>query len=167
MTNCACLWEKRPPHAEHKSIAKIAPNSTEAAREYLNSTFGEDEYEALSGVTLRSVSTDGSVPRNPSATTSVDLSQRYTPFDSWLITRGFKPGEDDRWIIYMEGRSLLLRRSWTGYLIYKIDTTWVDDRLILNRALVNRDPDQYDANDDEHDRQEIVSVIDRLILRVA
>ena len=165
MTNCACIWEKRPPRAALASISKIAPNSTEAAQEYLKLTFGEDEYEALTGMALRSVSTDGSVPRNPNVTTDIDLSQRYAPFDSWLITRGFKPGEDDRWIIYMEGRSLFFRRSWTGYLIYKVDTSWIDDRLILNRARVNRDPDQYEANDDAHYRQEIVSLIDNLILR--
>jgi hypothetical protein len=71
-----------------------------------------------------------------------------------MIARGFVPtAMEEKWFIYMEADRLLFRRSWTGFLIYDVETTWRGDQLQLGEVRVNRDPEQYKETDTDYDHQ--------------
>ena len=96
----------------------------------------------------------------PARRSTFSLDQTYSPFDSWMIARGFVPMVmEEKWFVYMEGGRLLFRRSWTGILIYDVEATWRGDHLYLGQVRVNRDPEQYGETDDEYDRRLLAYLI--------
>ena len=97
----------------------------------------------------------------------ISIGRSYSAFDSFLIGRGFVPIEmGDKWFIYLERNRLLMRRSWTGFLIYDVEAQWRGDELYLGQAAVNRDRKQYGCSDDAHDREMMLYLIGRLLLRL-
>ena len=93
------------------------------------------------------------------------IDQELEPFDSALVSRGFKPHQmEDKWFILHDKGRLLFRRSWTGILIYDVEAYWRGDRLYLGQAWVNRKPSQYGETDDAYDALLLQYIID-VVLR--
>jgi hypothetical protein len=84
------------------------------------------------------------------------------------FVRGFMARDmDDKWLIHMDCRNhLLFRRSWTGNLIYDVETEWLGDRIRLRTMMINRDESQYDSHaTDDEEIGSMLALIDILILR--
>jgi hypothetical protein len=113
---CRSLSARRPPHSNQPD-------------EYLNRVLGTTEDEILKGATIDAWY-DGRPPVLPERTSITTVGRTCAnPLDSLLIARGFMARDmDDRWLIHMDCRNhLLFRRSWTGYIVYDVETEWLVD----------------------------------------
>ena len=130
---------------------------------HLASVLGRDEETALRGAHAGHLG--GHTPAMPAQTATFRLDVTFPPFESWLISRGFRPTEmEQKWFIHHEGDRLRFRRSWTGNLIYEAETRWDGDRLHLGEVRVNRDPQQYTETDDAQDRRILMFLIRAILL---
>jgi hypothetical protein len=160
--NCPILWTRRPPRFLFLiANGKEMPGPT--AEEYLAAELGRTEVEVLNGATSRSFQCESDA--KPRTVSHVSLDVTYSPFDSWLISRGLVPAsQDDKWFIYLEEARLRFRRSWTGFEIYDVAAEWRGDTLHLGQAQINRDPTMYDETDDAYDRRLLDFIIDAVLL---
>lgn len=155
-TECPVLVGRRPG-------AYIDWSAAGTADQYLYELLGRNELDILSGTTARSIAID--VPPCPANVTHFDADRSFTPFESWLIWRGFTPRSmDDKWFIYNEASRLVFRRSWTGFVIFEVDARWRGDRLHLGRVTVNRDEAQYKEQSIENDLSLLNEVISGILL---
>ena len=94
------------------------------------------------------------------------FARTFTREEYDVIARGLVPGDmDDRWFIFLENNQLYLHRSWTGTCIYQITFDRTDsDSIVVTEALVNRDPEEYKAADDEFDVALLSFLIDNKLL---
>lgn len=161
-TLCPVFWERRPPYVPALAIVSNSPPQASKEIElHLNSVLGRNEKERLSGASLSSFCPDENVPPRPDRVTTIAIERTFKPFDSWLIARGFVPREmEDKWFIYMEQGRLIFRRSWTRYLIYDVEVEWIEDRIRLGSAKVNRDKRQYEETRNKNDYNNLLSVVD-------
>lgn len=81
------------------------------------------------------------------------------------ISRGLIPQMmEDKWFIYLYCKTLHLHRSWTGFCVYQVEFERAADKYIVRRALVNRNPTQYQATDNAYDSQLLHFLISNLLL---
>lgn len=81
------------------------------------------------------------------------------------IRKGFLPVDsDEKWFIWFSGDVLRLHRSWTGICIYEVRFVHGGGGWRATAALVNRDPEQYGATDDDEDRRTLIEMIDLHLL---
>lgn len=80
------------------------------------------------------------------------------------IKIGFIPQEmEDKWFIYLEDHWLYFHRSWTGYCIFKLRIENKNGDYILTELYINQDKNQYEAEDDLHDINQVENLIDTLM----
>jgi ADP-ribose pyrophosphatase YjhB (NUDIX family) len=90
----------------------------------------------------------------------------YTPAEMARIRRGLVPrAMEDKWFAFVEGDTLHLHRSWTGYQIYAVTFAPRDGGSRIARVEANRDPSQYKQTDDEADARSLLALIDGLMLK--
>ena len=90
-------------------------------------------------------------------------------FETFVLNRSFSEEEmdvlrhghipqamEDKWFWYMEGSTLRVHRSWTGYCIYRIDFKGDNNHLVT----VNRDPEQYGCTDIDEDIETLNNLLD-------
>ncbi|GGC67480.1 hypothetical protein GCM10011504_51800 [Siccirubricoccus deserti] len=156
------FWSRFPPSSlEHEGIGFAI--ETWDAQTYLNEAFGPDENHVLNGTTAASFGVK--LHKMPKATAVIRLDRSFSEFDSYLIRRGVTPRQmEDRWFIYFESGRLLMRRSWTGLLIYEVVLEERGASLWARDARANRNPKQYGGTDDEDDKRMILNLIDELLL---
>jgi hypothetical protein len=159
---CPELWKRRPPEVPSLMIdGKPVPGPGPQA--HLFTVLGRDEESALRGAHAGHIG--GHAPPMPAQTATFELGVTFPPFESWLMSRGFRPSEmEQKWFIHHEGDRLRFRRSWTGNLIYEVRTRWDGERLHLGEVVVNRDPKQYTETDDERDRRILIFLIRSVLL---
>lgn len=101
----------------------------------------------------------------PTQRTILLLDQLFSKDESALLKLGFMPHEmEDKWFIYFEDNVLYFHRSWTGNCIYQVFFTEMGATLCMIRAIVNRDPQQYQQTDDEYDAEAISRIINTFLL---
>lgn len=160
-TYCPLLLRRRPPSGPTFVIVGQPPPPGPTAAAYLEETFGRTPEQIVRGASAESFGREH--PPMPARHSLFSFDQTYSPFDSWMIARGFVPTVmEEKWFVYMESGRLLFRRSWTGILIYDVEATWRGDQLYLGQVRVNRDAEQYGETDDEYDRR----LLDYLIVVV-
>ncbi len=71
---------------------------------------------------------------------------------------------DEKWNVYIHEEQLCLHRSWTGHCIYSVNILETTDGCKAECALVNRNPDQYNASDDSYDLLLLDFLISNLLL---
>ena len=94
-------------------------------------------------------------------------------YETFVLNRSFSEKEmavlryghipqamEDKWFWYMEGSTLWVHRSWTGYCIYRIDFKEDNHHLVM----VNRDPEQYGCTDIEEDIESLNNLLDWWVL---
>jgi hypothetical protein len=67
---------------------------------------------------------------------------------------------EDKWFLFFEDDTLFFHRSWTGFCVYEVHF----EGSTATHAVVNRDPEQYRATDDDRDQQLIHHLIQVLLL---
>jgi hypothetical protein len=79
---------------------------------------------------------------------------------------GVVPREmEDKWFVHRDGAHLLFHRSWTGYLVFRLNVDELGDgRVLFGDPLVNDNSDQY-MGDDEDAIDTLTGVIDWLSRR--
>jgi hypothetical protein len=101
----------------------------------------------------------------PSANKVIDLDLHYSAAAMSAIRCGFRPQEmDDRWLAYMDGETLCLHRSWSGYCIFEVRFSPDGAGFRAIKAIVNRDPAQYRSDGDDADQQAISAIINGYFL---
>jgi len=159
-------WLERfcAPYVARFPASRLLPNEeSPTVGEYLNRAFGESEHAIVGGATPRSFGVE--LHPLPKERARLPLEVDYSLFDSYLLRRGTIPRDmEDKWFAYFEGETLLMRRSWTGHLVYEVHCEQVGEGLYAAFAYANRDPDQYKCDSDEEDRQLLLRLIDELLL---
>ena len=102
----------------------------------------------------------------PQEESGVTLNRTFSLDELAHIKRGVVPKEmEDKWFIYWQDDGLFFYRSWTGFCTYIVDFDVTDEGATMTAAVINRDPHQYSATDDDYDAQMISYLIDVLLLR--
>jgi len=84
------------------------------------------------------------------------LNYKFTEDQMNRLRRGNIPKEmEDKWFWFMEGNTLYIHRSWTGYCIYIVDFSDSDE----HKVTVNNDPDEYGINDIESEKSFLVDLL--------
>ena len=109
---------------------------------------------------------DWSIEPLPALHEVVELGQVYSDKDIEAIRKGFVPEEmEEKWFIYWKDERLHFHRSWTGFCIFILEFERRSQGYVATRFLVNRDPQQYKADDAEKDRETVLSLIEGFLLR--
>jgi hypothetical protein len=162
-TYCPVLMRRRPPSAPTFHIVGQPPPPGPTAAEHLDAIFGQTPDQVLNGAAAGRFGPGH--PPMPARHSVISLDRTYGPFDSWMIARGFVPTVmEEKWLVFMHGGRLLFRRSWTGVLIYDVETAWHGDMLYLGTVRVNRDPAQYGEVDDAYDLRLLVYLLQVVLL---
>jgi hypothetical protein len=102
----------------------------------------------------------------PDARETISLDRIFTAEEIDRIQQGLIPEEmEDKWFIYWQDDTLYFHRSWTGFCIYVVRFQRDGDFWRMIEADVNRDPDQYQGDDEDRERAMISYLIDLLLLR--
>jgi hypothetical protein len=159
---CQGFYGRRPPR--HPTwIVDGEPAEDLSVHDYLATEFGSSDASILHGAAPNSF--DVKLHPMPVQSSSFALNREYPAFDSWLISRGFVPRQmEDKWFIFLRDDKLLFYRSWTGFLIYEVETSWRGDALRLGSVRVNRQSNEYSETDDRYDRDLLIYLID-VVLR--
>ena len=101
----------------------------------------------------------------PGETSVLDYREEFSSEEFETISRGLIPQDmDDKWLIYLEGNTLYLHRSWTGICIYQLVFVADSGKHTVCRALVNRDRNQYGETDGAYDSKALHFLINNLLL---
>jgi len=101
----------------------------------------------------------------PQETAILSYCEEFSSEEFEKISHGLVPQEmEDKWFIYLDGTTLHLHRSWTGICIYQVELEEKAEKYAIRRALVNRNPTQYQATDDVYDSELLHFVVSNLLL---
>ena len=101
----------------------------------------------------------------PQKTRRLPLNLKFTGKEMNLIGHGLVPQEmEDKWFIFFENGVLNMYRSWTGYCIYRVQFKGGPHGCRATEAIVNDDPDQYEAKDDSRELDSLRALISILLL---
>lgn len=101
----------------------------------------------------------------PAKIVLLDYTANFTPEEFEKISRGFIPQEmEDKWFIFLNGKTLKFHRSWTGHCIYQVEFYHNREKFSVYRAIANRDQEQYGQSDDAYDSQMLHFLISNFLL---
>ena len=123
-------------------------------------------YCSQSRYVMTAKSTDWKTEKMPDETDILDFQRSFSPEEFQRILLGLVPrAMEDKWFIYYADEIVNFHRSWTGHHIYSVCLKEQDDgsRQIV-KAIVNRNKDQYNAQDNAYDAALLGYIIDRLLL---
>jgi len=101
----------------------------------------------------------------PQETAALGYTAEFSLEEFERMSRGLIPQHmDDKWFIYLEGATLYLHRSWTGFCIYQVEFARGVAKYTVHRALVNRDQAQYQGTDIAYEVALLRFLISNLLL---
>ena len=101
----------------------------------------------------------------PDEKSRLSFERSFTQDEFQQISKGLIPeAMEDKWFIFLENDSLYLHRSWTGACIYQIQLERRGEEYVVTDAWVNRESEQYDANDNDYDGLLLGFLIDNFLL---
>ncbi|QLG88841.1 hypothetical protein HQ393_11680 [Chitinibacter bivalviorum] len=101
----------------------------------------------------------------PHLVAPLDLRTSFTSEEFLKIKAGYIPEEmEEKWFIYYADGWLNFHRSWTGFLIYRLQILQLNNEFSVLDSWVNRDPEQYQCVDVVKDREIVMDVINNLLL---
>src|SRR5690242_9563758 len=105
--------------------------------------------------------TDWKTEQMPRETDSLNFHRIFSYNEFERVKTGLVPREmEDKWFIYYENHTLNIHRSWTGHHIYMITMQPQEDNTFaVTQAIVNRNKDQYNRQNNAYD----VSLLNYLI----
>jgi hypothetical protein len=99
----------------------------------------------------------------PSKVATLELNADFTHVEFSRIANGLVPERmEDRWFIYLDDDTLQVHRTGTGVCIYQVVFGLGENGVRVKQARVNRDKNQYPANNDEYDVQQLRGLLDKL-----
>ena len=101
----------------------------------------------------------------PEQRTLISYQREFSAEEYEVIRYGLIPeAMEDKWFIFLEEDVLYFHRSWTGYCIYQLTLKKDGANYTVTEALVNRDPSQYSATNNDYDEKFLTWIIDNLLL---
>jgi hypothetical protein len=101
----------------------------------------------------------------PQAKEPLAFEAKFSDADAEKLMQGLIPQSmDDKWFVYFADGWLNFHRSWTGAHIYALRLDGSPDGVRVIDSWVNREPEQYRANDTAYDRKLLQFIIDALML---
>lgn len=99
----------------------------------------------------------------PAATARLRLSARFSAAEFHCIAQGQIPEKmEDRWFVFLRAQTLHIHRTGTGVCVYQVDFLRWGSSYVVTEARVNRDRQQYPANNDAFDAQQLSGLLKRL-----
>lgn len=116
-------------------------------------------------MSLRATKSSWKIRNPPCKREPLGYEHVFNEADAERLQHGLIPqGMEDKWFAYFEDGWLHLHRSWTGSLIYWIKLSSCPGGMHVTESWVNRDPDQYQEDDNAVDRSRLNVVLQRLLL---
>lgn len=101
----------------------------------------------------------------PPKRSPLSLQREFSEQEFERISYGLIPqAMEDKWLIFLEGETLYLHRSWTGNCIYQLTLKRDGEKYKVVDAFVNRVPNQYSETNDSYDERLLMFLIDNLLL---
>ncbi len=96
----------------------------------------------------------------PKKNTLIPYQRTFSQTAYELLSFGFMPKSmDDRWLIYMDNKTIFFHRSWTGHCIYKVILEKKGEEFIVKEARANRNPKEFTGKDEQRDIKTINALI--------
>ena len=96
----------------------------------------------------------------PDARDGFILKRAFSKKEMMALRKGHIPeAMEDKWFWYMEGDTLYIHRSWTGFCIYIAE---LSDGY-THKVTVNRDPEQYVSEGAKADCERLNKLLDYMI----
>jgi ADP-ribosyl-[dinitrogen reductase] hydrolase len=110
--------------------------------------------------------TDWKTKKMPHETGSLNFNRIFSFDEFERVRTGLVPREmEDKWFIYYKDHTLNFHRSWTGHHIYMITIQPLEDNTYaVTQAIVNRNKEQYNQENNAYDVSLLNYLIDRLLL---
>ncbi|GMN10850.1 hypothetical protein MTsPCn9_29860 [Croceitalea sp. MTPC9] len=70
---------------------------------------------------------------------------------------------DDKWFAYCQGKSIYFHRSWLGHCIFIARVEKKGDEIFLGEVTVNKNPEQFGAQDIEVKRGMFEKLVDLVL----
>jgi hypothetical protein len=106
--------------------------------------------------------TPGNYPHKPlpEQRAPLDIDRTLDEPEYRALIQGVIPrSQEDKWFAFEVDDWFSLCLSWTGHCIFRVRLEEIDDGWRISEAWANRDPEQYDSDDDDTDAM----VLDRLL----
>ncbi|WP_411029871.1 hypothetical protein [Spongiimicrobium sp. 3-5] len=101
----------------------------------------------------------------PKETSSFLLNKKISNSEYEQLILGIRPRQmEDKWFAFVENNTLFFHRSPTGFCIYETLIEQTSQGYLLAKTRVNRNSEQYDANDNAEDKIALSYLIDRFLL---
>ncbi|PIE86107.1 MAG: hypothetical protein CSA05_02160 [Bacteroidia bacterium] len=102
----------------------------------------------------------------PKESISINLNKKVSKTEMKEIEKGLIPLEmEDKWFIFCEQNRIYFHRSWSGDCIYIAEYKEIaDNEFEIGKLIINRNPEQYQSNDVESDKELFVFIFERLLL---
>ena len=101
----------------------------------------------------------------PEENSDLSYSRVFTKEEYDKLSIGLIPlAMEDKWFCYLEGSTFFMHRSWSGHCIYEIELEKSEEGHRVVSAKVNRNSEQYKADDDGYDSELIDFLISNLLL---
>ncbi len=102
----------------------------------------------------------------PEERISIGLNKKVSEAEIKEIEKGLIPLEmEDKWFIFCEQNRIYCHRSWTGDCIYIAEYKEIaDNEFEIGKLIINRNPEQYQSDDVDADKDLFVFVLERLFL---
>lgn len=122
----------------------------------------------MDGMSAHDAGTDGAAVKRsdwknvdmPDARDAFILKRAFSKKEMMALRKGHIPeAMEDKWFWYMEGDTLYIHRSWTGFCIYIAE---LSDGY-THKVTVNRDPEQYVSEGAEADCERLNKLLDYMI----
>ena len=96
----------------------------------------------------------------PAQQDSFILKRAFSKKETAALRRGHIPeAMEDKWFWYMEGDTLYIHRSWTGFCIFIVELS----DSYTHKVRVNRDPEQYAGRGTDEDCERLNKLLDYMI----
>ena len=96
----------------------------------------------------------------PAQSESFELRRTFSKSETETLRKGHVPeAMEDKWFWYMEGDTLYVHRSWTGYCIFVLELSGGS----THKVTVNRDPEQYTSEGVNADIERLNKLLDYML----
>ncbi len=141
----------------------IAVDDALIARTILG-VFGDTEEEIQFGSKAEGI--PPSWPDLPAEVEVVPLRVQYVGLDATIMRRGLRSGGmSNPWFVYSDGSKLLIRRVFSGFIIFSISMHEIDGSLYFTDVSINRDLSQYSSRDIVSDISRLSGILNSVIFR--
>ncbi len=153
---CMDFVQENPDYEISIIFAILSDEIIECGKSLMDGMISQDD-EPDGGVAKKS---DWKTVDMPVQSESFELKRVFSKSEAETLRRGHVPeAMEDKWFWYMEGDTLCVHRSWTGYCIFVLELSGGSS----HKVTVNRDPEQYTSEGVDADIERLNKLLDHML----